>query len=236
MVDEAAALLPEHERDFDWCWARALARTFDDAPDAGPLLEEAVGLARAIEERFGECECLIRLVQLYLDRSEPAQALAWCRELMPVAAKMSEGSEGAVADALEALARVACCVPGADDHLERALGRLRDFDAKGMLAYVLSSAAEIDHASGRLDRAERRAEEALAAARVVDRHTLVMKARAVLAEVACSRGAHDAARALAARLTADLTDQALVQARTRARAERIAARILGGRNDPSSMA
>jgi DNA-binding SARP family transcriptional activator len=224
MIDEAAALLPEHERDFNWCSARALERSFEDAPNADDLLEHSLGLARHDQECFWEVECLISLVQRALDHNDPARALAWCRELTPVAAKMT-GSDGAVADALEALARVASCIAGADEHLERALGRLRDVDAKGMLAYVLVAAAEIDRTAGRLDRAQSRAGEALVAAEIVQRRSLVAAARASLADVAIARG--DSARAAehVEAVEADIARPHAISAAVRARVHRVADKL-----------
>ena len=188
MVAEATTLLPDHGRNFDWCWADALLHCYCDLPDGVTLLERALMLARLEEDRFGECECLIRLVQLSLDRAEPGRALAWCRELTPVAARMTEGSEGAVADALAALAEVASAIPESDAHLERAIARLSEIDAKGMLAYVLASAADMDRVAGRVPQAERRAEAALAAAEIVQQRSLIASARASLADLALQRG------------------------------------------------
>jgi DNA-binding SARP family transcriptional activator len=225
MIDEAAGLLDEHQQDFDWCWAHALEHCYSDAPDAASLLERALHLARRDEERWGECELLIELVQLELERGNPAHALAWCRELSPVAAKMSEGSEGTIADALDALARVASCIPGADEHLERSLARLREVDARGMLAYVLSAAADIDRTAGRIDRAQARADEALVAAEAVSRRSLVASARASLAELALTRGDCESAILHMRAVEQDLARPLAISARARARAEHVSARL-----------
>jgi hypothetical protein len=230
MVEQAASLMPEHDRDFDWCWAQALERDYRDTADAGECLERARGLARVKEERFGEAECLIRLVQRELERGNPAQALAWCRDLSPVAAKMTDGSEGVIADALDALGRVACCVQGADAHLERAITRLRDVDAKGMLSYVLSLSAEIDREAKRFDRAGERAREALAAAQLVDRRSSVAWARACLAELAADEGDAVAARRHIDAIAPDLGRPLGVSARARKRIERAASRLAPSRN------
>jgi hypothetical protein len=226
MIEESAALLPEHDRDFDWCWALALEHDYRDIPDAGALLERACELARSKEERFGEFECLMRLVQRELEQSQPARALAWCRDLGPVAAKMTDGSEGVIAGALEALGRVACCVQGAEAHLEAAIGRLRDVDAKGMLGYVLVVAGELDREAGRSSRALERCREALAAAEVVDRPTVVARARALLADLAIDAADLDGARAHIDAVGPDLRKPLGLSARGRARVERAAARLL----------
>jgi DNA-binding SARP family transcriptional activator len=225
MIEQAASLLPGHERDFEWCWAHALERDYRDAADAGECLERARRLACAKEERFGEFECLMRLVQRELERGSPAQALAWCRELGPVAAKMTDGSEGVIADALDALGRVACCVPEADGHLEGAIARLRDVDAKGMLSYVLSLGAEIDREARRYARAAERAREALAAAQLVDRRSCVAWARACLAELAADEGDPASARHHVDAVAADLGRPMGVSARARKRIERAASRL-----------
>ncbi|HEY8088186.1 MAG TPA: hypothetical protein VIF09_10085, partial [Polyangiaceae bacterium] len=225
MLDEAAALLPGHERDFTWCWANALVRSYCGMPEAPALVERALSIARRDEHRAAEAECLIRLVQLALDRGEPALALAWSRELAPVAAKMTEGSEATIADALDALARVASAVPGAGDHLEAAIARLRDIDARGMLAYVLAAAADIDRAAGRLAQAQRRADEALAAAEAVQRRSLVASARAALAEVALARGDRRAAEEHLSAIADDVARDLLVSQRVRERVRGVAAKL-----------
>jgi hypothetical protein len=225
MVAEAADLTPEHADDPNWCWADALLRSHFDEPDAGPSLERALVLARREEDRFAESECLIILVQRALDRGDPTGALAWCRELVPVAAKMTEGIEGAIADALEAVARMASAVPGADAHFERAVSRLREIDAKGMLAYVLVAAADIDRLAGRAERAQARAEAALSAAQAVQRRTLVASASALLAEIALARGDRAGAAALLRTLDEDVASPAALSERVRARIRRVAAGV-----------
>jgi ATP/maltotriose-dependent transcriptional regulator MalT len=138
---------------------------------------------------------------------------------------MSEGSEGAVADALDSLARVASGAVGAEEALEKSLARLHDIDAKGMLAYVLASAAEIDRDAGHVARAEERATQALAAAEVVQRRSLVALSRALLAELAAGRGDLETARAHLAVVTADLDRPLALSARARASVQRAAGAV-----------
>jgi ATP/maltotriose-dependent transcriptional regulator MalT len=225
MLSEAAALLPSHYLDFDWRWADALLGQFRDEPDAVARLESALAIARRSEDHVAECECLVRLVQLALDRGELSCALASCRELAPVAAKMTDSSEGAIADALEALARLASGVHGADAHLERALASLRDVDAKGMLAYVLAAAADLDRTAGRTALAEQRAAEALAAAQAVQRRSLVASARASLAELALARDDRAQAALHFDAVAADVGSPLAVSERVRARLARIASAV-----------
>jgi hypothetical protein len=138
---------------------------------------------------------------------------------------MTEGSEGAVADALEAVARVASAIPGADEHLERATARLRDVDAKGMLAYVLAASADLDRAAGRLGEAHGHAIAALAAAEAVQRRTLAAAARASLAELALDRGDRDVAASYIHAVATDLTSPLAIETRVRTRLAQLAARL-----------
>jgi hypothetical protein len=84
-----------------------------------------------------------------------------------VAAKIQgEGSEGAIAAALEALANYKLYKTGAEVELKQAIRTLRQIDAKRMLSYVLIGAAEVDLASQQLTLAADRAEAALEAAQI----------------------------------------------------------------------
>jgi DNA-binding SARP family transcriptional activator len=225
MIEEASQLMDPNRPDVALAFARGVLSRYLDGADAASLLERSLALARRDDDHSTVCESLMQLTQLALDRGNPAQALAWCRELTPVAAKMSEGSEGAIAEALEALARVALCAAGAEEHLERAIERLRDIDSKGMLAYVLASAADVDRAAGRVERAQGRATEALSLAEVVQRRTLVAFARASLAEIALARGDQAEARSHLAALSGDLSQPLAISAIARARVARVARRI-----------
>jgi hypothetical protein len=199
-MDRAEAMLQEAERlltsvgapvseDLMYGWARAiLALYMGNEAEGMAALERALVVARRQQDRWAECDCLIRMAQIEIDADRPSAALARCRELAPVAAKMGEGSQQPVADALDAVARMAACVPGAPEHVAKALARLRDVDAKGMLSYVLIAAAELDLRARRLDRARAGAEEGLRAAEAVGRRSQAALARAVLARVALAEG------------------------------------------------
>jgi hypothetical protein len=227
MLEEAATLAPDYAKDFHWCCADALLRAYFEEPDADVQLECALVMARREEDRWGEVECLMVLVQRAIDRGDPVRALAWGRELAPVAAKMTEGIEGAVADALEAVARLASAVPGADGHVERAVARLREVDAKGMLAYVLVAAADIDLLAGRRESAERRAQAALTAAGAVQRRTLVAASAALLAELALANGDRAGAAARLEGVAADAAAPGAISERVRARVRRVSAETNG---------
>jgi DNA-binding SARP family transcriptional activator len=236
MLDEAAAILGPSgagAADLSFAWGHALLALYTGKTDEGAAhLVRALAAARRDEDRWAECDCLIRMTQLAIETGRPADALARCRELAPVAAKMGEGSERPVADALEALARVSACIPGADDHLARATAKLREIDAKGMLSYVLVSAAELDLAAKRRDAARARAEEGLRAAELVDRRSQIALARAILARVALADGDADAATRHLEAASADLERPLGVSARARAalaQAAALASEVTGSR-------
>lgn len=200
-------------------WADGIVRAFvGDEAEAKLRLERALGEARATEERWAEYECLRFLVQIALESGRAPEAEARCRELLEVASKMGEGGEMPAARALDALARLAGDAEGAGEGVERALASLRAADAKGMLAYALTFAADLDVAGGRLDAAASRAKEALAAAEVVQRRTQVTLARAILARVALARGDRDGAAAAIAPVRAEIDRPLAVSARARASA------------------
>ncbi len=227
MIAEAIALAGSGDAELVHLdWARGLLNAFDGDYDAARAhLGRVVAASRRDEERWAEFDATMRLVLLELELGRPDAALAGCAELTPVAAKMGEGTEGPAAEALEALARVALGEATAEPRLERALDALREVDAKGMLAYVLTLAAEIDRGRGAIDRARARAEQALSAAQIVARKSLVALARAVLAEIALASGDRDAARAQVDATRPDLASPHALSARARAAIERVAAAL-----------
>jgi hypothetical protein len=130
------------------------------------------------------------------------------------------GSETAVAATLDALARAGMGDPASEPALDAALDGLRVADAKGMLAFALNLAAELDLAAGRIEQAAGRAGQALAAAQAVDRSSQTTLARAVLAQAAWATGDHAGARAHLAPTAALLTDPLAISARGRRAADR----------------
>lgn len=106
-----------------------------------------------------------------------------------VAAKIKgEGSEGAVANALLALANYQLQQIGADAALDRAIATLQQVDAKRMLSYVLIGAAQVDLECDRPLLATARAEAALQAAQTVDHPSEIALAWAILIEGALGLG------------------------------------------------
>lgn len=188
-------------------------------------LERALSLAQRREVQWDVCDCHIRLAIIDLERGAYDRVRARCETLIPLAAKMGSdgdgtGSETAGVAALDALAHAGLGDQAAEPALEAALDGLRAADAKGMLAFALNLAAELDLAGGRSARAAERAGQALAAAQAVDRTSQVTLARAVLAQAARAAGDDAAARAHLAPTAALLAVPLGVSARSRRAAER----------------
>jgi DNA-binding SARP family transcriptional activator len=170
------------------CAGAYLAAHAGQIAEAHVLFERGLELARIKEDRWSEFECLRAVVQLELEARSPAKALARLPQLLDVASKMGEGSELVVARALDSLARFCRGDDGAEALLEEAIVGLRGADTKGVLAIVLGFAAERDIDEGRVEMAERRAEEALRAAEAVSRKSQAALARTILARVALALG------------------------------------------------
>jgi DNA-binding SARP family transcriptional activator len=214
-------------------WAGALLSAFDgDEARASSGFLRVLDLARKDEDRaeydrWAEYECLRALVQLELESAAPPRESRYASELLAVAGKMGEGSFLPTAQALDALLRLRHETPCADDAVREAVATLRDVDAKGMLAYTLTLAAEIDVESGRFAEAEERAEEALRAANVVGRLSQTALARAVLARAALGRGDRELARSHFDAASGDLENPLAVSARARSAVARLAASFRG---------
>jgi DNA-binding SARP family transcriptional activator/tetratricopeptide (TPR) repeat protein len=220
----AAALLREAEvrmrglgREIvDVPWGLGLTRLFaGDAAGAASSLNEALDVARGLQDHWASFECLARLVMIDLEAGRPDQALGRSGELGSVAAKLGEGSEVPVAETLIALACFMAGEGAAGERLERALAELHRIDTKGLLAYAQNLAAELDLAAGRPEAARRRAEEALQAAAIVDRPTQVVLARALLGRLDLLAGERGAAGAHLAAATAAAADVDRVSVRAR---------------------
>jgi|SRR5450631_2433210 len=185
LLEGAHAVLVNDQDDLMLTWGLGLLKRYTgESEEATRRLHQAAVLARRIDSHWEETECLRALTLLALEQDDVPSARALCPLLMALAAKMGEGSERPIAEALESLARVLQGDGAARTRLISRSGRVRDADAKGMLATVLNFAAEHDLAHGRLRRARGRATEALAAAQAVERHNQVAIARATLARVA----------------------------------------------------
>ncbi|MBI4781655.1 MAG: AAA family ATPase [Oscillatoriophycideae cyanobacterium NC_groundwater_1537_Pr4_S-0.65um_50_18] len=149
--------------------------------EARASLLQACKQAQVEQDHWRGCLYVSYLAMLELETGDPAAALPHCQEMAIVAAKIQgEGSEGAVAIALEALANYKLQQPGANAVLEQAVAALQQIDAKRMLAYVLIRAAEVDLASEQLTLAASRAEAALQAAQIMNHPSETALAWAIL--------------------------------------------------------
>ncbi len=135
--------------------------------EARVSMERAWKQAQVEQDHWRECIHMSYLAMLELEVGDPTAALPYCEEMAIVAAKIQgEGSEGAIAVALKALANYKLQKTGAEVDLKQAIATLRQIDAKRMLSYVLNVAAEVDLASQRLELAAVRAKAALEAAQI----------------------------------------------------------------------
>jgi hypothetical protein len=133
-------------------------------------------------------------VQLEVEGAVAGAGRRHAEELIEVAGKMGDRSTVQIAGALVALLLLERGEAGARAAVEAAIRTLRDVDAKGFLAYALIAVADGDIEASRFDDADRLASEALDAASVIGRRSLVTLARALLARIALARNDRALAR------------------------------------------
>lgn len=175
----------------------AVQRHHGNYAQARVLWQQAWRSAAAQQDRWCECHNLSYLAMTELEAGDPVAALPYCQEMAIVAAKIKgEGSEGAIAQALLALANYQLQQPGAGAALERAIVTLQQIDAKRMLSYVLIGAAQIDLDCDRTLEATTRAEAALEAAQTVEHPSEIALAWAILIQGILGLGDRERAIAL----------------------------------------
>jgi DNA-binding SARP family transcriptional activator len=229
---EAQALGPGFGRTrLELVMGEGLLRAFEglDA-EAIPLLEQAVELAADQADPWCESHALLRLARIALERGRPRETIERCTSLEPLVAKLSEGSERVVTDALRALARLAEGEEGAAAAVDDALGVLRRIDSKAHVAYVLNALAARDASSGRSDAAQKRAREALQAAEIVGHKSERAVARALLATLAIDRNDRAEAAELLDACARDMGATLSLSGRARAAVTSALARL--GRRPP----
>jgi DNA-binding SARP family transcriptional activator/tetratricopeptide (TPR) repeat protein len=176
-------------------WSEALLRRWDGALDSAlPLMEEALQLARAQEDRWRECKCLAWLAVINFERGDPEASLACCEELQPLSGRMGESGELPFVHALAALAHLKLRHPDAASGLVSAVEQLRAFDSKAHLAYVLNGAAEIAFEAGNFGEVCGIAQDALLAAEATRRVCEAVTSRALLARALAAEGDASGAR------------------------------------------
>src|SRR5262249_43959105 len=138
---------------------------------------------------------LIRIAMIGLEVGAWESARDAARELRIAAARLGDGSEGPIADALESLA-----TEGAD--LAPSLDGLVRADAKAMLAYCLTMAAEREEERGDLAAAPSLAKRALEAALPLGKPSAILLAHVALARTARGLGTDPTPHAAAAEVLA----------------------------------
>ena len=197
-------------------WGLGLLQFWDgDLDGSHASLQAAVALARQARRHWIEFETLAALAMVELEAGRLDHVIEMRGELDRLADKLGEdGSEGPLAAALDALARLKRGDAGASTAVDAAAHALERADSRYHLAFVLNTAAQLDLAAGRCADAERRADAALRSAEVVDRVSEVRRARLLLAALAAHRGRDDEARRLLA--GDELGDSTFLPARCRA--------------------
>ncbi|MFB8790872.1 MAG: BTAD domain-containing putative transcriptional regulator [Potamolinea sp.] len=138
-----------------------------DYEEARQLLSQGLQLLHIQQDHWRECYTLMYLAMVELEDNRPTVAIGYCNQLASLAAQMGEGSGGPFAAALQALAQYTLGQENSTTNLEEALLTLVQIDAKKMLAYVQTSAAEVDLKQQRPQKALKRAELALTTTRLL---------------------------------------------------------------------
>jgi DNA-binding SARP family transcriptional activator len=158
-------------------------------------LERGLALARSRADSWRQSMALIRLAMIDLEACEWETTRARAGELREVASKLGEGSEGAIAEALDALAARGAREPGAAERLALAIEAVVRADAKAILAYVLTTAAEMAADDLAFEAARELAGRALAAAAPLGKPSAIVLAHAALGRAALGLGDRESALA-----------------------------------------
>jgi DNA-binding SARP family transcriptional activator len=188
MAMEAAALA---ERKQLQCpaipFALGILRYYENRLDAAvDYMEDARTLCKTQGDRIGEFLANEYLTLVEIDRGDFDAALRRCRLLLDIGARLRDGSERPLAEALERLCRYG--LEGSDEGLDESLQALRLADAKHRLAVVLNRAAMLDIRGGRLDPARQRGAEALELAKLMERPSETLYAHINLAQAHAADG------------------------------------------------
>ena len=173
--------------------ATALLRCHQGEFEKGrDLLRKARMLAWREGDRACEFLALEHLLTLEIELGELEAAASLCEEAVELAARLPSGSDLPFAKSLAALCRY---VHGRETTLaafDAAMDDLRAADAKHRLAFAAMTAARILFGQSENLGAERLALEALAAATLLERHSDMVSALAILARIAGAKGDGDA--------------------------------------------
>ncbi len=165
-----------------------LAHMEGDLVGARHALERALALARARADAWRQSMALIRLAMIELESGAWEATRGRAEELRAVANQLGEGSEEAIADAFDALAREAAGEAGGQARVVAALEALVRADAKAMLAYALTAAAEIAIEKGAFADASGLGRRALEASEPLGKPSAIILARTALGRAALGMG------------------------------------------------
>lgn len=185
-----------------------------DYEEARQLLSQALQMAHTQQDHWRESSSLIYLAMVELEDNCPTVAIAYCNQLASLADKMGENSEGPFAIALQALAKYALEQENATTDLEQALLTLVQIDAKKMLAYVQTFAAEVDLKQQRPQQALKRAELALKITRLLAHPNEITLAWAILIKAQFAVGDEQTALSSFQDLQ-EMLDESVLSQRTR---------------------
>jgi tetratricopeptide (TPR) repeat protein len=169
-------------------WGKALTARWDGDLDAAhAMTSRAIELARLREDRWRELECLVWLAKIDLERGRLEDVGVDCECITDVIRRISD-LRAPIGEALGALAHYKQADASAQRKLDNALMRLRAFDDKANLAYVLNEYAAAQLQRGDYDHARILAQESLAAAGAVRRTTELAVSNALLLSASVAAG------------------------------------------------
>jgi DNA-binding SARP family transcriptional activator len=157
--------------------------------EARTLLQKAWRLAQCVQDGWRECNSLTAVIMTELEAGDPFAALSYCETMKNLVAQLEgKESEGAVVEALMALAYYQLRHPNSAVNLETAIVKLKQVDIKRVLAYVLIGAAEVDFAQQQFELAAVRAESALQAAQIMQHPSEIALAWTILIQSLLASG------------------------------------------------
>jgi tetratricopeptide (TPR) repeat protein len=186
-------------------------------------LERGLNLARTRTDAWRQSMALIRLAMIDLETSSWVAARSRVADLRAVATRLGEGSEAAIADALDAIARRSEGDADAPPMVAAGIEGLVRADAKAMLAYVLTWAADMALADGAFAEAGQLAGRALEASAPLGKPSASALAHTALGRAALGAGRRDEALSHLAAAEALLDHPYGVSKRTREAVEHLTA-------------
>jgi len=172
-----------------------LAHMAGDVAHARGALDRGLALARARNDVWRESMVFMRQSMIAIECADWDTARAHAEELRDVGKRLGgEGSEGVIAEGLEALALRGAGDPTGANRLAKAIEALAVADAKAMLAFVLTLAAEMATEEGAVEAARGLASRALLAAESMGKPSAIALAHVTLGRCALKSGDADAAR------------------------------------------